>query len=53
VAERERAEARLHEERARAHELGMNDEDLMRERTARQETVTEDAGTEHVQNGGR
>jgi FtsZ-interacting cell division protein ZipA len=28
VAERERAEARLHEERARAHELGLADQDL-------------------------
>lgn len=31
VAERERAEARLHEERARAHERGMNDDELMSE----------------------
>jgi FtsZ-interacting cell division protein ZipA len=31
VAERERAEASLHEERARAHEHGLADEDLTRE----------------------
>lgn len=31
LAERERAEARLHEETARAHERGLADEDLMRE----------------------
>ncbi len=31
VAERERAEARLHEETARSHELGLADEDLMRD----------------------
>jgi type II secretory pathway pseudopilin PulG len=31
VAERERAEARLHEERALAHERGLNDDELMRD----------------------
>ena len=29
VAERERAEARVHEERAHAHEQGLNDDELM------------------------
>lgn len=43
VAERERAEARLHEERARAHEMGLNDDQLMREERSggRSEIVTE------------
>jgi FtsZ-interacting cell division protein ZipA len=40
VAERERAEARLHEEQARTHELGLADEDLMsQERAGRGERV--------------
>ena len=47
VAERERAEARLHEERARAHELGLADDDLMREeRATREETVGERTATD-------
>ena len=29
MAERERAEARVHEERAQAHEQGLNDDELM------------------------
>ncbi len=53
VAERERAEARLHEERARAHEMGLNDDELMREdgttTTGRSELATE--REERVGNG--
>jgi len=54
VAERERADAQLHEERARAHERGLADDDLMREdRTTRDETVTDDARYERGTGSGR
>lgn len=54
VAERERAEARLHEERARAHELGLNDDELMREeRTTREDTMTERTSADGAGNGER
>jgi type II secretory pathway pseudopilin PulG len=44
VADRERAEARLHEERARTHELGLADDDLMREERG-ESVATERDGT--------
>jgi type II secretory pathway pseudopilin PulG len=44
VADRERAEARLHEERARTHELGLADDDLMRDERSEQ-VATEPDGT--------
>src|SRR5690349_5235246 len=65
VADRERAEARLHEERARAHEMGLGDEDLMRgeqttrdqtargETTRREQTATESATRTDVQSAPR
>jgi FtsZ-interacting cell division protein ZipA len=58
VAERERAEARLHEERARAHELGLADDELRHERitnrgerTTREETATEDGSAGRAGDG--
>ena len=51
MAERERAEARLHEERARSHELGLNDDELMPEERAtrtRESTVTDEARADGV-----
>ena len=63
VAERERAEARLHEERARAHELGLADDDLMPEDRAtaangnatEQEAAVEEAPAQggRIENGDR
>ncbi|MBV9944699.1 MAG: hypothetical protein JO262_21420 [Solirubrobacterales bacterium] len=41
IAERERAEARLHEERARAHEMGLADDELMRDGRTERDTGAE------------
>ena len=51
VAERERAEAKLHEERARAHELGLADDDLAREGRTEREAGAEGYGRDGADRG--
>ena len=50
MADRERAEARLHEETARSHELGLADDDLMRDDSGEtgRERIVEDREDEPV-----
>jgi biopolymer transport protein ExbB/TolQ len=51
MADRERAEARLHEETARSHEMGLADDDLMRDdsgETGRRERIVKDRDDERV-----